>query len=286
MRRLLALLALAALAPLGCGGGDAAEELTPESAVAQAATKTERAGSSRMSFAATMAGGGLPRAVRFSGEGEFDYESRTGRATYDMSELIPGAGPIEIVMDRLVVYMEFPASLAGGLPEGKSWLKLDLEKLGEATGIDLGALAQMNQGDPTQILLYLRGASDRIEEVGEESVRGAETTHYRASVSFRKALQQSLGKLPPELRESARMSIERLIEAIGSDTVPVDVWIDEDGRARRMRMAYDMNVPSATEPMSFEMDFELYDFGVTVDAEPPPADEVADLQELLQGGSS
>jgi hypothetical protein len=284
VRRLSLLLLFLALAACGGGDGESVNSSSPESSLAQAAAKTEGAGSSRLSFEARMSGGGLPQRIRFSGEGEFDYETRSGRATYDMSELFPGGGSIEIVMDGLVMYMHLPPELGALLTAGKPWLKLDLDELGEQAGVDLGALDQMNQGDPAQMLLYLRGASDEIREVGEEKIRGVETTHLRATVDLRKAVERSADTLPAEAREGARASIERLIDMMGADTVPVDVWIDGDGLARRMRMAYDLEVAGASERLRFELDFELYDFGVDVDAEPPPAGEVAELSELVGGG--
>jgi hypothetical protein len=283
MRRGLAFigLLLAAALPLACGGA----EVSPEAAVAEAATKTSGAGSSRVAFEGSVGGGGLPQAFAFTGEGAVDYESRQARLSYDMSEVMPGGGELELLMDWPVMYMRFPEAVASELPEGKSWVKFDLGAVGANLGIDLDQLMQLNQGDPSQVLTYLRGVTEGVEELGEEKVRGVTTTHYRALVDVRKSAEQAAGSLDAETRRALQESVDRLVELTGTKVMPMDVWIDEEGLARRISMSFDMNVPEATEKMRMEMSMEFFDFGTAVDVNPPPADEVLDLNELVGSGA-
>jgi hypothetical protein len=264
----LLVLVLAAL-PLACGGG----ELSPEAAVAEAATKTEDAGSARVTFTGTLTGvpGG---SFTISGEGEF--AKQRGRMTFDLSDAgVPG-GSMEMIFDELVIYMKFPPELAAELPGGKSWVKMDLEELGKQQGIDFGELMQFSQTDPTQSLQYLRGASDDFEKVGDEDVRGVETTHYRGTIDLRKAAEA--------LPESARKSFDRVIELTGVSKLPFDVWIDGEGLARRVE--YDQPLPASDgQETSMALRMEFFDFGMAVDVEPPPESEVTDIQELIAGGS-
>jgi hypothetical protein len=268
-RFVLLVLVLAAL-PLACGGG----ETSPEAAVAEAATKTEEAGSARVTFAGTLTGvpGG---SFTMNGEGEF--AKKRGRMTFDLSEAgVPG-GSMEMIFDGLVIYMKFPPELAAVLPGGKSWVKMDLEELGKQQGIDFGELMQFSQSDPTQSLQYLRGASDDFEKVGEEAVRGVETTHYRGTIDLRKAAEA--------LPDSARKSFDRVIELTGASKIPFDVWIDDEGLARRVN--YDQALPTSNgQEASMALTMEFFDFGVEVDVESPPENEVVDLQELIAGESS
>ena len=126
MRRALIFIPLLALALAAACGGD---EVSPGSAVADAATKTQQAGSSRMAFTAVMSGGGLPQTFEIQGQGEFDFEARKGRLTYDLGKLLGGDGrELEVVLDGLVLYMKWPTE--GTLPEGKSWYRTDLAEVG------------------------------------------------------------------------------------------------------------------------------------------------------------
>jgi hypothetical protein len=67
--------------------------------------------------------------------------------------------------------------------------------------------------------------------------------------------------------------------------VPTEVWIDEEGLARRMELTYKGMRFAPGEEGDMTMTMELFDFGVEVDIQPPPANNVTDLQDLLgQGG--
>jgi len=273
MRRAFASLLLSAVAGVllaGCG----AEELSPQAAVEEAATKTSDAGSARVSFTGTVAG--VPGGP-FTMTGEGEFAGQRGRMTFDMSEFAEGTGgafggEMEMVMDRFVIYMKFPPELAAQLPGGKAWLKIDLREAGKALGLDLEELLQFQQADPTQSLQYLRGASDDFERVGSEQVRGVETTHYRGTVDLHKVAEQA--------PEGARATFERIIDLMGVSKLPVEVWIDDEGLARRMK--YEQPLPAADgSQATMELTMEMYDFGVEVDVEPPPANEVTDIQELL-----
>jgi hypothetical protein len=82
----------------------------------------------------------------------------------------------------------------------------------------------------------------------------------------------------PELKES----IESIIELSKVESVLTDVWIDDDELVRRMRLAYQDMQFAPGQQGDMTMTMELYDFGVEVEVEPPPANEVIDLQELIQ----
>jgi hypothetical protein len=97
-------------------------------------------------------------------------------------------------------------------------------------------------------------------------------------------LDKVAARAPAEQREPVRTQIRALKQRANVEKVPVEVWVDEDGLVRREVLRYeDMRfAPGQTGDMTIRM--ELYDFGVTVDVEPPPGDQVTDLGELLGGG--
>ena len=283
MRRAAALIAvLPLLAASACsGGGDStaqaptrteAAATTPSSsaaqAVAEAGAKTQAAKSARIAFSGTISGGAANGTI--SGEGEFS--GRQGRMTMDMSGLAGGqiAGRMEMIFDELLFYMKFPEEIAQGMPGGKTWIKFDLSELGEQEGIDFQQLMQLSGTDPSQSLDLLLAASDDFHEVGEEEIRDVPTTHYAGTIDLEKVAEQA----PPEARET----YQRLLELSHRANVPVDVWIDEDGLTRRIR--YEQTMPDRS---TMNLTQEYYDFGVEVDVEPPPGDEVLDITDLMSG---
>lgn len=131
---------------------------------------------------------------------------------------------------------------------GKTWyMQLQGGKWMKLPGDDSNDLAEM---DPRAILRDLQDAAAEVSVVGTERVRDVDTTHYHFVVDAKKAA---------------------LSPADGSATAPVDVWIDEDGLVRRLRVSDD---PSADAPGRYAVEF--FDFGAPLDIEPPPADEIAD----------
>jgi predicted transcriptional regulator len=275
-------LSLAVLTALtACGGGST--PATPQAAVVEAASKTSEAGSSRASFEITMTGV-APEPFTMTGEGVFDSSERKGRMTMDLSALAEGTGQelgdAEMIFDEFVVYMKFPF-LQELQPSLKPWLKFDIRELGKEQGFDLGQLSQLNQNDPSQALQYLRAASDDVREVGKEEVRGVETTHYRMTIDLQKVVDQA----PEDQREQLRASIDQLIEQSRVRMVPTEVWIDDDGLARRMKFTYEGMRFAPGQQGDMTMMMELYDFGVEVNVEPPPESEVTDVQELIEQGS-
>ena len=283
MRRIVLLLAALLLLP-ACGGGDS----VAADPVAEAAAKTTEAGSSRIEFTMDLEAEG--RSFTMRGEGVFDYSRPRGRMVVDLgnlAELSRGAlenRRMEFEFDGLVYYMRFPEGLME-LGLGDKWLKIDLQELDAKTAVDLGALQQANQ-NPAQLMQFLHGASDDIEELGHEDVRGVEATHYRATVDFDEVIEQTaeIGELSDEMRELLEAEVERMKSQTGLETLPVDVWLDEENLVRRMRM--NLSFPVEGEQLGMDMTTDFFDFGVDVNVAPPPAEETVDITALARGQGS
>jgi hypothetical protein len=265
---LLCVAIVAGLLLAGCGA-DPAEVLTA------AAAKTQDAKSSKMAIDINVAGQASAEQVRITGEGAFDYEGRKGNLTLQLP-LSGEGGPltrIDSVIVGDIVYQRFPAEVGANLPKGKTWVKLDLKQLGDSN------IAQGQSSDPTQALRFLRGVSGDVTKVGEENVRGDETTHYRATLDLRKAAEES---------GQDRASMDELIKQLGTSTIPADIWIDGEGRMRRMRYEVDIKGAAAAQQggqAKVAVGLELFEFGTEVKATPPPADQVADASGLLGAGA-
>lgn len=269
-------LALAACAEDGGGLGR----------VAEAATTTTDAQTARFSVATELEGTDDPmlaEAGSTQGEGVIDFEANRGQLTMqlpDMSGAMPDDAPADgedpmadlpselvTVFDADVVYTQVATE------EGMRWLRIDVTEM--AGG------AQTGNQDPTAGLELLRGADD-VEEVGEEEVRGDATTHYRATLDLERARD--------EAPEEQRAAMDQAIAQLGSNELPVEVWLDEEDRVRRMRYAIDlaqMEIDAAGDAAlqgTITTTMEFWDFGVEVDVSPPPDEEVVTLEELQQQG--
>jgi hypothetical protein len=188
-------------------------------------------------------------------------------------QLPDGSVPVASVVIMPHVYMKSPL-FASELPPGKEWIGYDAVKAGQQLGI--GDPTRFNQGNPMQVLSTLRAASPRVERVGAEDVRSVPTTHYRAKVELRRLP----GTLAPAQRQSAQKSIARLIDLMGSDSYPVDVWIDRHHMVRRVRLVMQMKVAQTGRSMKMDMTTEMFGFGRKSQPKAPPADSVYDVTKL------
>jgi hypothetical protein len=274
-KRILALpLMLLAAAPAlsGCS----TDSLTAQG-IAQAAETTSAKGGAKVSMrtTTTIPGGG---ALEMSGDGVFDSKRRIGRMTMRFGGLVPGGEAMtqEMIFDRFTIYMR--SELFGaGLKPGKQWLKFDLAKLGKGLGIDFAQLGQVGQ-DPSQSMQMLKAIGGDVKNVGEEKVRGVDTTHYSATVDFKKLPASA----PASDRAAVKKTVDNLIKLTGQRTVPVDVWVDGDKVVRRVAQTIKNKVPGAGT-MQVKMIMEYYDFGTKVDVKKPPADQVQDISDLAAG---
>ena len=270
LRRVLSLLCLAASASalVGCAGGDALA-LDP---VAKAASTTANTTSSRFDFQASLSAGSVG-SFSFHGNGIYDGKNKSGwmnmhfalPAAYQLQ--LPSSDPsMEMIFDGshgLVMYMRSQL-FDKVVPTGK-WVKMDLGKMAKKEGVDLGAIMNANQADPSQSLRMLM-ASSGAHVTGAERIRGVETTHYSFNIDFKKLAHDN-------------KQFKQLTEATGSLSAPAEAWIDAKGRVRRLTITMSLGAQLGT-PMSMTMTEDLYDFGARVDITPPSGDLVVDLSSL------
>jgi hypothetical protein len=256
----------------GCSDKASAQEI-----VVKASAATVDAGTAKIHQEISIKGG--PAALPpITANGAMDFGARKAAMTTKVA-----GQTIGLVLDGTTIYQRIPA-LADQL--GKPWLKVELDDLGELAGVQgLGELAQANSSDPSSTLAYLRGAG-QVTELGREEVRGEATTHYRAVVDLERAARKSPAAQAKTLRQVA--------DTLGTPSQPVDVWIDGDGRTRRMTQTIDYskvklpNIAPDELPTSMSIVVEYYDFGTGVSVDVPRSSEVSDFKDLLDrmGGSS
>jgi hypothetical protein len=233
--------------------------------VAQAANTTAAARTAEFGIAGSVTAAG--QTIPINGNGAIDM--RNQRLRMSMSFPIPGFGSMttDALMDGKAIYMHMPEALASRIPLGKSWMKIDLAALAKSNGVDLGGLSQPSQSNPADMLQALKAVGSS-RKVGSEDLNGVPTTHYRATIDPKKALD----RIPDKQSAGA---LKQMLSTSGLTSIPIDVWIDRAGRVRRESMKFSANGTSMDMTISFTR------FGVAVDTTPPPSDQVLDAGSLL-----
>lgn len=214
-----------AMATAGCGSESAAMD------------EGETADTARFELVITRTG----REGRLVMSGSYDYVRREGaltgklEGTKDADTDVPTE--VRFFGDRAYIEMEH---------EDKSYWTVDEDDTG--IGYPDEAIIPSPEGelDPKEALRVILAAGDE-QERGREEVRGDSTTHYRV-------------KLAPK-DVSRELGGRRLDAEAGPFTA--DVWADDAGRVRRIRIDEDGTLT-----------YEFFDFGVEVDVDRPTADEV------------
>lgn len=275
MRR--ALLILAALAVTGaltaCGVRSTVDP------VAAAATKSEKAGGYKLTMTTKMSAAGVNGSI--TAQGTFDGQA--GQMDMDMSDLLKSSGApagTDATMSAIflkeggdpVMYMRF-GFLAGQLPAGKTWMRIDMEKAGKGLGVDFNQLTGGAAQNPTSALDLLRSSSD-FSEVSKETIDGVRTTHYHGIVDLEKAAAAG---------GAASAAIQRLVQMGAPTQYPMDVWVDDTGLIRRFTQSYNQELGGKS--VSLETTMDMSDYGLPVNVSAPPADEVFDATALAAQGA-
>jgi hypothetical protein len=261
----------------GGGGGSGVP-----AAFREALSRTSDATSGRMEGSIAMSGipdlPGGEFTIPFSGA--FDNAAGTFAFTMDLSavaqatgeEIPPGFedmfGDMEIRQIGDVAYMRFP--LFGMLGVQTEWLKMPADD----SAATAGGLAGATPGNPADLLEMLEDADAQVEEIGRETIRGTETTHFRVTFDMEKLLEAATPEERAELEAQGPLPI---------DALPMDIWIGNDGLVHRYAIDIDGTAIEAEPGESFDrmtMTFDMFDFGADVNITAPPDDQVTDVDTL------
>jgi hypothetical protein len=243
------LLALGIIHPLG----------GTEDALAAAAGTTADAGSAKATFEVQLPMGGETLTVK--GDGAPDFRTGRGKVTYHFPPQFAdalGTSTVETVFDGDTTYMYLPQ-----LSARRPWIRSVAGASSDGSQAELDVFLELGPDDPSQILEFLRLGGD-VEEVGEESLFGTETTHYRATID----VDELADNAPADAADEVRAAAEGLQ---GDGTLSVEVWIDEADFVRRLTLEGQLGGVG-----DVAMTMDLYDFGTEVDAEVPPPSKVLD----------
>jgi hypothetical protein len=206
----------------------------------------------------------IPDDASFRGSGFFDYARERGSLRFEAEFIHEDAAEItRFTPDEVRLFAD--AHYISWFMDGKRyWSKEPAEASGDPLEFLIPA---PGLSDPDDVLELLVNASGDIKRQGNEDVRGVETTHYRIRLDSEELVQQ----VPPAQREEAR-------ESLGARSLPVEVWTDRENRIRRVRFQH-------AGALKTTMTVELFDFGIEVEVEPPPPEQVLsdeEFDELLE----
>lgn len=164
------------------------------------------------------------------------------------------------VMTGDVVYTQLKTPV-----DGKPWMKLDLSAGG-------GPGVRMNE-DPAEYLALLLGQSKVALVPGDTDL--PRTRHYRAVLTGAdlQAADESTKAMPEKDRRYLRESVKHLT------ALEVEVWIGKDDYPVRVTTVSHDDKGTSSTRATFD------GFGQVAPVAAPPADQVADFDAVLKGGS-
>ncbi|MFJ8183412.1 hypothetical protein [Streptomyces sp. NPDC096105] len=246
------------LGAAGCARSDAVAQGPPAGDPVQvlrtAADALVEAGSSRTRTSLEMATGGTRVTIR--GEGVYDYRKRLGR----LEVLLP-QDPAGAVDGRPITELLAPGALymknrGAGVPADK-WVRVDTATLSDGNLVTGGAT------DPFTAAEVLRGTRSATF-VGRTEVAGARVRHYRGTADLEAAARAA--------SVVNRGLLDAAAKGFATARVPFDVYLDDEGRIRKVRHRFSFVNGERREPVAVASTTLLYAFGAPADVR-LPADE-------------
>lgn len=218
----------------GCGGSSSSSSSSGKAvSLSRAASLSSSAVGFKLTerLSETVAGTHL----NFSGEGSFDNRSHEGSVSVN-AQLGGQTYPLQVVVAHGTIYEHLPARLSSQLHGAKPWLSINLNQIGNRENIsNFGSLmgSSSSTSDPAQYMNYLKASSKSVQNLGQATVDGVQTTHYRAIIDTSKLAQA----LPRSDRQTARQTIAAL-HRLKASYQPMDVWIDQSDLIRKLRVSF------------------------------------------------
>jgi hypothetical protein len=174
----------------------------------------------------------------------------------DVPEALTGEDAyVEVVGNDQAMFVQAPfaADAVGALAEmgassplydiyatlGDSWGYVDLTRTGTASGQAAGALGS-GSFDPRSIVTTLREAGE-VSELGTTEIDGEPVTGVRADTTVG-AMLEAQGMDPDAFIQQVGAAVEvpeEHLDAFNEVTLPIEVWLTQDGLVRQVRMVFD-----------------------------------------------
>lgn len=252
---------VAALGACGGGGGsgeaaasdDARAPRDPAAAIRGAVDGLAGAGSARARTAMEMATGGTRVTIR--GEGGVDFRKRMGQLLVMLPADVTGKAEHRPITELLVPGALYMKNRGAGVPDDK-WVRVDTTTLSDGNLVTGGAT------DPLTAVELLRAAQG-VTYVGEDEVAGTKVWHYQGTTDIGLAARSA----SPGVKEA----LEAAAKGFSKDSVPFDVYLDEEGLLRKVRHRFTYVKNGVIDVSSTTM---LYGFGTPVTVALPASGDI------------
>jgi hypothetical protein len=190
---------------------------------------------------------------------------------------------------RAPMFSDAGGLLAGSTPGyddlaviGDGWGSIDAAQFDDVVPGDLqGALVGSGGADPSAIIEMITNA-EGVEDLGTSTIRDVPVHGLRAEVTLAEMMEAS-GQSPDLLAEAGGAGdTEAFMQELINTSVPVEVWIDDDGYLARMSYGFSMAEIFEAMGMSDTLDqvgigdlafaysIDMFDYGETFTFEAPP----------------
>ena len=202
-----------------------------------------------------------------------DYRKRLAQTS--LPAAAPDQAPVPVqVFAGDVVYQRRLNQAGDGSTGGRQWVKLDFgdqyddreNKKGQGYGNQI-----LN---PAWLVDLVGGAlMGSVEELGTETIRDVETTHYEVNFSWEDAFED----VEDDEREGFLAAATMM--GIPEKVVKGEVWLDDEGLPRRIG-ARVRQQRARNEELELQYVLDLFDFGTTTEIVIPDGEQISEVDGL------
>lgn len=214
-------------------------------------------------------------ATSYGGAAKADLTMSMSSDNPQVGPMFQQMGQMEMRMDGTVAWLNM-----GHNPEikdalqGKSWIKMDFAQIASVPQLKSFSFLKdvLKNNDPgTQLHTLL--ASPDLKLVGTEQHGGVQTLHYSGDVSADDMTKMMAGD---GLTQEDVDSLKATVQQAGVTKASYDLWIDANGLPVAVTFSED------TKNGTVSGDLSYHDWGAPVTVTAPPADQTADIMDLMK----
>ncbi|WP_322767011.1 LppX_LprAFG lipoprotein [Frankia sp. Cr1] len=210
---------------------------------------------------------GRKQTISTTGTGTVDFAHSTSQTVRE----VEGGGRSEVRIIGPDFYQRSVA--AGDAPSSSRWTRVvpGGGTGGSATSQPSASsppAVQPGVGDDAALRLgFLSGAATPVTTVGEESIDGVQTIHYKLPVNLETASQRG---------NISAATVDYYKGILGTVLQPTEAWIDADGLIRQLRITVTSAASDGPAPHTEIIRTVTYsDFGLPLNITAPPPNEIA-----------